>query len=45
MNEALSSMITMGFTNKGDWLNKLLQIVDGNISKAFNHIQPRAPSS
>lgn len=40
VNEALTAMMAMGFSNEGGWLTQLLETVDGSISNALDLLQP-----
>ncbi|XP_031624754.1 sequestosome-1 [Contarinia nasturtii] len=40
VNESLTAMMAMGFSNEGGWLTQLLETVDGNISNALDLLQP-----
>ncbi|XP_055303023.1 protein ref(2)P-like [Sitodiplosis mosellana] len=41
VNEALTAMMAMGFSNEGGWLSQLLETVDGSISNALDLLQPQ----
>lgn len=34
-------MISMGFSNEGGWLTQLLASVKGDVSRAFDLLQPQ----
>lgn len=40
INNAVHSMVQMGFSNEGGWLTQLLYSVDGDISRAIDLMQP-----
>lgn len=40
VNEALLTMTSMGFSNGGGWLTRLLENVDGDIPKALEKLHP-----
>lgn len=41
VNESLTAMMAMGFSNEGGWLSQLLETVDGSISNALDLLQPQ----
>lgn len=40
INEAIITMTSMGFSNGGGWLTRLLENVDGDIPKALEKLHP-----
>lgn len=40
INEAIVTMTSMGFSNGGGWLTRLLENVNGDIPKALEKLHP-----